>query len=64
MKLCETSPELRDPATRRLAVLGAAVAEAVLEGMKGALADNLAEIERLRRELVARASESGSRAGA
>lgn len=64
MKLYETSPELANSATRRLAVIRAAAAEAVLEGMKDALADNLAEIERLHRKLVVRASEPGNRKGA
>ena len=64
MKLCETNPELANSATRRLAVVKAAAAEAVLEGMADALADNLAEIERLRRQLGAKASESGNRKAA
>ena len=64
MKLCETSSELTEPATRRLAVLRAAAVEAAFEGMEGALADNLAEIERLRRELAARVSRTASQEGA
>jgi hypothetical protein len=52
MKLYETTPELRNPITRRIIVLGAATFDAALEGMEDSVKANLDEIDKLRRMLA------------